>query len=169
MTARYPTKRTTSAGGLVYADRPDGRWVVLIAHRDTSGRLQWTLPKGGLEDGEGLEAAAVREVLEETGLEAEITTKLGVIDYWFVWRPDQVRYHKFVHYFLMAHQGGDIQHRDGEAADVTWMPLHEAVTRLTHANERRLVLEAHPELVPAPSPRGGADAPNDPADPEALP
>ena len=77
MTARYPTKRATSAGGLVYADRPDGRWVVLIAHRDTSGRLQWTLPKGGLEEGEDLEEAAVREVLEETGLRVQVGAPVG--------------------------------------------------------------------------------------------
>ncbi len=148
MTARYPTRRATSAGGLVYADRPDGRWVVLIAHRDTAGRLQWTLPKGGLEDGEDFERAAVREVAEETGLEAEITGKLGVVDYWFVWKPDQVRYHKFVHYFLMVHRGGDLRYRDDEAEEVTWLPIEQAVTRLSHANERRLILDAHPELCP---------------------
>src|SRR5687767_7947638 len=98
--ARYPTRRATSAGGLVYDDRPDGRWVVLIAHRNASGALQWTLPKGGLEDGEDLETAALREVREETGFTAEVRRKLGVVDYWFVWRPDQVRYHKYVHYYL---------------------------------------------------------------------
>jgi ADP-ribose pyrophosphatase YjhB (NUDIX family) len=152
VTARYPTKRATSAGGLVYTDRPDGRWVVLIAHRDTSGRLQWTLPKGGLEADEDLETAAVREVLEETGLRAEIIQKLGVVDYWFVWKPDQVRYHKYVHYYLMAHQGGDLRHRDDEAEDVRWLPIAEAVTRLSHANERRLVLAAHPELAEEPGP-----------------
>lgn len=145
--ARYPTRRATSAGGLVYSDRPDGRWVVIIAHRDTAGRLRWTLPKGGLECGEDLEAAAIREVLEETGLKAEITGKLGVVDYWFVWKPDRVRYHKYVHYFLMAHRGGDLHQRDDEAEDVRWVPLGEAMTRLSHANERRLVRDAHPEIA----------------------
>ena len=137
--ARYPTQRAVSAGGLVYEDRPDGRHVVLISHRNAAGRLQWTLPKGGLEDDEHLTDAAVREVREETGLDAEITGELGVIDYWFVWKPDAVRYHKFVHYFLMRHRGGEAHARDDEAEDVVWMPLAEAVGRLSHANERRLV------------------------------
>ena len=72
-----------------------------------------------------------------------------MVDYWFVWKPDQVRYHKFVHYFLMEHRGGDLTGRDDEAEDVLWLPIGEAVTRLSHANERRLVLEAHPELAAA--------------------
>lgn len=139
--ARYPTRRATSAGGLVVDDRPDGRWVVLIAHRNAAGAIQWTLPKGGLEDGESLESAAVREVREETGLDAEVVRKLGVVDYWFVWRPDEVRYHKFVHYFLMAYRGGDMTARDDEAEEVVWLPLDEALSRLSHPNERALVRE----------------------------
>jgi ADP-ribose pyrophosphatase YjhB (NUDIX family) len=139
---RYPTKRAVSAGGLVVQDRPDGRWVLLIAHKNAAGSIQWTLPKGRLEDGENLEAAAVREVREETGIDAEVIDKLGVIDYWFVWRPDAVRYHKYVHYFLMRYVGGDMAARDDEAEAVAWVPFGEAVVRLAHANERALVRDA---------------------------
>lgn len=147
--ARYPTKHATSAGGLVYDDRADGRWVVLIAHLNAGGLLQWTLPKGGLEDGEDLEAAAVREVREETGLHATIRSKLGVVDYWFVWRPDRIRYHKYVHYYLMAHAGGDFADRDDEAEDVVWLPLVEALDRLAHPNEANLVRLAVPDAEPS--------------------
>lgn len=147
--ARYPTREAVSAGGLVYDDRADGRWVVLISRRNAAGQLQWTLPKGGLEEGEDLPSAAVREVLEETGLESEITGKLGVVDYWFVWKPDEVRYHKYVHYFLMAVRGGDIQAHDDEAEDVVWLPYADAVERLSHPNERRLVRAAAPHHAPA--------------------
>ena len=144
---RYPTRRATSAGGLVVDDRPDGRWCVLIAHRNASGDLQWTLPKGGPEPGEDLEATALREVKEETGLDAKVVGKLGVIDYWFVWRPDQVRYHKYVHHYVMTHVGGDTSKRDDEAEDVAWVPSTELLDRMSHANERQLVrawLEGEP-------------------------
>ena len=150
--ARYPTKQAVSAGGLVFQDRPDGRWVVLISRRNAAGQLQWTLPKGGLEAGEDLEAAAIREVEEETGLRSAICEKLGVVDYWFVWRPDEVRYHKYVHYYLMSFEGGDTQLHDDEAEDVEWMPIAEALRRLTHTNERRLVAVADPAAVPAEAP-----------------
>ena len=142
--ARYPTKQAVSAGGLVFQDRPDGRWVVLISRRNAAGQLQWTLPKGGLEAGEDLEAAAIREVQEETGLVSSINEKLGVVDYWFVWRPDEVRYHKYVHYYLMAFVSGDTDVHDDEAEDVVWMPIDEALRRLSHTNERRLVAAADP-------------------------
>jgi 8-oxo-dGTP pyrophosphatase MutT (NUDIX family) len=145
--ARYPTKQAVSAGGLVFEDRPDGRWVVLISRRNAAGQLQWTLPKGGLEAGEDLEAAAIREVEEETGLRSSIREKLGVVDYWFVWRPDEVRYHKYVHYYLMTFLGGDTALHDDEAEDVVWLPIAEALRRLTHTNERRLVAAADPEAA----------------------
>ncbi|MEX0660128.1 MAG: NUDIX hydrolase [Egibacteraceae bacterium] len=148
--ARYPTKRAVSAGGLVCDDRPEGRWVVLISRRNAAGELQWTLPKGGLEDGEDLTDAAVREVREETGLACTITDKLGVVDYWFVWKPDQVRYHKFVHYYLMRHSGGAPHTRDDEAEDVVWLRFDEALERLSHANERHLVARADPVAAAAP-------------------
>lgn len=144
--ARYPTKHATSAGGLVYDDRADGRWVVLIAHLNAGGVLQWTLPKGGLEDGEDLKAAAMREVREETGLETAIESKLGVVDYWFVWRPDRIRYHKYVHYYLMRLAGGDFAARDDEAEDVAWLPIGEALDRLAHPNEADLVRMALPRV-----------------------
>ena len=153
---RFPTRQAVSAGGLVVDERPDGHWVVLIAHRSAGGTLQWTLPKGRLEAGEELEEAAVREVREETGLEADVVDKLGVVDYWFVWRPDQVRYHKYVHYFLMAYRGGDMAARDDEAEEVAWLPFSEALERLTHPNERALVLGADLALASGPS---GAQGP----------
>ena len=143
----FPTQRATSAGGVVIEDRPDGRrWVLLIARRNAAGRPQWTLPKGRLEEGETPATAAVREVAEETGYRTRIDDDLGTIDYWFVWRPDRVRYHKFVHYFLMSTDGQPPGERDDEAESVEWVPVDVALVRLAHRNERNLVRKV---LAPA--------------------
>lgn len=145
--APFPTKRATSAGGVVVSMRSDGRpCVLLIARRNAAGRPQWTLPKGRIEDDETAEAAALREVREETGYSAVIRDELGTIDYWFVWRPDKVRYHKFVHYFFMETDGEPPGERDDEAESVEWVPLEVALVRLAHRNERNLVKKVHRQL-----------------------
>lgn len=140
-------------------DRPDGRrWVLLIARRNAAGRAQWTLPKGGLEPGETDEQAALREVAEETGYGAVISHHLGTIDYWFVWRPDRIRYHKFVHYYFMWWDGAPAGPRDDEAEHVEWVPAEIAVVRLAHRNERKLVERAHLEVPDVPQPPRHVDA-----------
>jgi 8-oxo-dGTP pyrophosphatase MutT (NUDIX family) len=155
--ARYPTRRATSAGGVVCHDRDDGqRWVLLIARRNAAGRAEWTLPKGGIEDGETEVEAALREVREETGHGAIAGELLGTIDYWFVWRPDEIRYHKYVHYYLMWWDGEEPGPRDDEAEHVEWVPVDVAVVRLAHRNERALVRTAaeaptvRPDDLPTP-------------------
>ncbi len=143
----FPTKRATSAGGVVVSTGSDGRpHVLLIARRNAAGRPQWTLPKGRIEDDETAEAAALREVREETGYSAVIRDELGTIDYWFVWRPDKVRYHKFVHYFFMETDGKPPGERDDEAESVEWVPLEVALVRLAHRNERNLVKKVRRQL-----------------------
>ena len=137
------TARAVSAGGVVLAElRPDAP-VALVAHRSVRGTLQWTLPKGAQEEGETVEQTALREVREETGLEAELVGPLDTIDYWFVWAPERTRYHKFVHYFLMRAVGGDFSAHDHEMEDAAWFDLAEARGRMSFANERRLL-----DLIP---------------------
>ena len=137
------TARAVSAGGVVLAEmRPDAP-VALVAHRSARGSLQWTLPKGAREEGETVAETALREVREETGLEAELIGPLDTIDYWFVWAPERTRYHKFVHYFLMRFAGGDFSQRDHEMEDAAWFEPDEARRRMAFANERRLL-----DLIP---------------------
>jgi len=141
-----PSKSVVSAGGVVVDDRPDGtRRVLLIVHRTMSGHPRWTLPKGGVEDGETPEQAALREVREETGHGAVIVGSLGTIAYSFVWRPERIRYHKRVHYFAMRWDGNPPGERDDEAEHVEWVPYAAALLRLSHRNERALVEAVGPE------------------------
>ena len=138
------TARAVSAGGVVLANtRPDAP-VALVAHRSARGALQWTLPKGAQEPGETVTETALREVREETGLEVELIGPLDTIDYWFVWAPEQTRYHKFVHYFLMRAVGGDFAGHDSEMEEADWFTLERARRQMAFANERKLL-----DLIPA--------------------
>jgi len=140
------TARAVSAGGLVLAGPSPTAPVALISRRSTQGGIQWTLPKGQQEPGESIEETALREVREETGLQVRTLAPLDTIDYWFVWAPEQTRYHKFVHYFLMEATGGDFARHDREVEEVRWFPPAEAAATLSFANERRL-LALVPELL----------------------
>jgi 8-oxo-dGTP pyrophosphatase MutT (NUDIX family) len=153
------TARAVSAGGVVLAEPHQDASVALVAHRSARGTLQWTLPKGAQEPGETVTETALREVREETGLDVELIGPLDTIDYWFVWAPEQTRYHKFVHYFLMRAIGGDFAGHDSEMEDANWFTPEQARRQMSFANERKL-LDLIPEaLAAAEGARGGRGTP----------
>lgn len=124
-----------SAGGLVVD--LSGERGLLIGRHDKRGRTLWSLPKGHIEVGETPEAAALREVEEETGIVSKITRSLGVIDFWFM--ADGKRIHKTVHHFLFAEVSGDLSPQISEVDVVDWFPLDEIATRLAYPDERKLI------------------------------
>jgi 8-oxo-dGTP pyrophosphatase MutT (NUDIX family) len=138
---RLPTTREVSAGGVVYR-RGDGGAVdvVLASRRTRKGELAWGLAKGGIEEGESREDAAIREVQEETGLVAEIEADLGDTKYMYVW--EDVRIRKTVHFFLMRWIGGNIDDRDDEMEEIRWFPLERALKRAAYRGERDVLARA---------------------------
>lgn len=131
---RAPVRDAVSAGGVVVRGGGDNLEVVLCGRQ----REQlWVLPKGTPDPGESLEQTAVREVEEETGLRVEIGPPVKTIEYWF--SADGVRVHKRVHHWLMRPIGGDVAEHDHEFDIVEWVPVPEALRRLTYADERSVV------------------------------
>lgn len=127
----------TSAGGLVVDVTGVVPLGALIGRTDRRGRLLWSLPKGHVEPGETHEQAAVREVMEETGISGEILAELGTIDFWFV--ADGRRVHKTVHHFLLRAVGGELSDADIEVTEVAWVPLPAIGAKLAYPDERSLV------------------------------
>ena len=132
------TMRETSAGGVVYRVTDAGEVeLALAARRTRKGELVWGLAKGGLEDGEDRRTAAIREVREELGLDADIEADLGSIRYTYVW--ENVRVRKRVHFFLMRMTGGDVSLHDDEMEEVRWFPLAQARKRAGFRGERQVI------------------------------
>ena len=128
-----------SSGGVVYR-KTDGRLEIVLCGRDNP--IRWSLAKGTPDPGETLEQTALREVQEETGLEAVIEEPIKSIDYWFSDKDGAVRYHKTVHFYLMAPIGGHTGLHDPEFDVVQWFPYDEALHRLTYANEAEVLRQA---------------------------
>jgi 8-oxo-dGTP pyrophosphatase MutT (NUDIX family) len=139
------TRFEHSAGGVVIRRSKDGVDVALAARRTRKGDLAWGLPKGLVEKGEASEEAALREVREETGLEAEVLEPLGDISYWYVWEDERVR--KKVTFFLMEATGGDVSQHDHEMEEIRWFPLQEAIRRASYPSERTVLRRAADALA----------------------
>ena len=143
--ARPATPRTetqVSAGGVAYRRRDVGGVEVVLVLVGPRGR--WQLPKGLVEPGEEPAATAVREVREEAGLHTVVAAELETIEYWYVATRgrERVRYHKFVHFFLLAYEHGDVRDHDHEVDEARWFPIEDAAATLAFANERRVVERA---------------------------
>ncbi|WP_018476956.1 NUDIX hydrolase [Pontibacter roseus] len=145
--ASIPTLEQVSSGGVAYRETAAGVEVALIS---VGKQARWQLPKGIVDPGESPEATAVREVREETGIAASLLEKIDVIEYWYVGNKGQqrVRFHKFVHFFLLSYQSGDIGQHDWEVNEARWVGLQEAKKLLAFKSER-LVLEKAEQLFQA--------------------
>jgi len=132
------SRTEVSAGGIVFRDGPEGAEIVLV--RRHAERLV-AIPKGKVDPGESLPETAVREVREETGLEADVVAELGTVEYWFTDFHGE-RVEKIVHYYLMVPTGGDIADHDDEFDEVGWFHIAEAQRVLTHQNQMPILHRA---------------------------
>jgi len=151
--------REISAGGVVLR-QISGVWhVALIEPQKENSkpspkpaktprrRAVLALPKGLVDAGEKSQAAAVREVREETGIVAEPVAKLSDNKYVYVrtW-GDGARVFKIVSFYLMRYVSGEIDVLTSdmriEVKRALWVPLADAARQLAYSNERKVLRQA---------------------------
>jgi 8-oxo-dGTP pyrophosphatase MutT (NUDIX family) len=128
-----------SAGGVVM--NADQEIVVIVpTRRAADGSRVLALPKGHPDGSETAVEAALREVREEAGVEAELVDSLGEVRYWY--QRSGRRIAKVVEFFLLRYFSGTVDDHDHEVEHARWVPAAEAARTLTYAGERDMVREA---------------------------
>lgn len=135
-----------SAGGVVYRKEADRTEILVSQHSFHHG---WVFPKGLIGDREdnkhqSKEETAVREVKEETGIDAEVVEALAPVTYWYAYEGDKRK--KTVYYYIMKSLGGNFEDRDDEMEAVEWLPIDEVTKRLTYPSDKKVWAEARPKI-----------------------
>lgn len=126
-------KREFSAGGIVFK----GNKVLLTKH---SQNKHWSFPKGWIEQGQTSKEAALREVKEEGGVEAEIVDKIGDSKYIYTLNGEKI--FKVVVYFLMKYKSGNPKDHDWEMEEAGWFSSDEALKTLSFSRDKELLKKA---------------------------
>jgi 8-oxo-dGTP diphosphatase len=136
MRADIDAAQVRASGGVVWRRTKEGAVEVALVHRPRYD--DWSLPKGKLDQGEGWEDAAVREVEEETGLRCVLGEELEPVTY-----DDSKGRHKVVRYWLMEArgEGGPFEPND-EVDELRWIPAPDAGAALSYPADRGLVAQA---------------------------
>jgi 8-oxo-dGTP pyrophosphatase MutT (NUDIX family) len=143
-------KDRTSAGGIIVRrDTEKGRvYIALTTGEASKDDLEYILPKGGVDPGEGIEEAARREIAEEAGFfELTLVTALGSRSR-LSW--DKRRWIT-THYFLFTTTETDPKPTDPNYAYVThWFDLSESLPPMFWPEQRELVEATMPQILGIP-------------------
>jgi 8-oxo-dGTP pyrophosphatase MutT (NUDIX family) len=142
-------EREFSAGGVVVRSINGRPHLAAIRPRGKKEGV-WALPKGNIDSGESPAETAVREVREETGIEARLVDKLGDVRYVYT-RRGGLRVFKVVSFFLLRAGRGRIGEIDEsmriEVAEARWLPLEDAPRLLAYGGEREMATKALEQLT----------------------
>jgi 8-oxo-dGTP pyrophosphatase MutT (NUDIX family) len=156
-------RREFSAGGVVFKKEGGGKKILWLVAKNKPNRLYpddiWRLPKGWLDDRQGgkkpgpfasgekkadvkmIKEAALREVAEEGGVEAEIVDKIATDNYFYT-DKEKNKVAKFVTYFLMEWRSDKRGGFGDETEEVLWLTFKDTKEKLTHQREKKMLEKA---------------------------
>ncbi len=124
-----------AAGGVLYRPNDDGDREFLLVHRPRYD--DWSLPKGKLDRREGFLEAGLREVREETGIQANYPIEIGSVGY-----ETDAGNRKVVRWWLMEAVGGKFR-PNSEVDAVAWLNFRKANKRLQYTNDQKVLRRAN--------------------------
>ena len=127
--------RVQAGGVVIRSVGASARFLLVTAKREPE---RWVLPKGGIDKGESAEAAALREVREEAGVEARVRLSLGAIRYPIPGDERQIEF------FLMDYVK-DVTAED--ARRVSWFEFDDAVKRVRFEEPREILERARKAIA----------------------
>lgn len=132
----------TSCGGVVIF-----RGKVLVLYKSYKNKYEgWMLPKGTVEEGEDYEETAIREVREESGVDAQIVRYVGKSSYTFSIPQGEVD--KDVYWYLMmADSYYSKPQKEEYFEDSGYYKYHEAYHLLKYPNERIILEKAYTQYL----------------------
>ena len=111
-----------------------GDAVLLIRRGRPPRQGEWSLPGGRIEPGERAVDAALRELREETGVEAQITGLIDVVDGLF---PEAGRHYVLIDYAARWVSGEPVAGDD--AAEARFVALDQVAALVDWAETRRVI------------------------------
>ncbi len=132
-------KREFSAGGIIFNTKGQVLLINNAAMRDPN-KSYWGFPKGHIKKDESTEDSAIREVKEETGIDAKIVSKIGDSKYVFNSKTGKV--FKIVIMYLMTCTYDKITHQKEELLGAQWIEVEDALKKLSFPTDKGLLKAA---------------------------
>lgn len=143
MGRRYPAAPVLGVSGVVL----NGDHVLLVKRGSPPAKGLWSLPGGAVELGEGLHEACAREIMEETGIQAEVGPLVEVVERVLKDQAGRVEYHYVILDYLCRAQALPPK-AASDAADARWVALAELESLGLTADTARVIRAAAVKIKP---------------------